>query len=928
MGDIFIKILNMSISASWMILAVILIRLVMKKAPKWSICLLWGIVAMRLVIPFSLESIYSLIPSNEVIPENITEAVNPHINSGIVYVDAAINPVMQANLSPQIGNSANPMQIVVYIASLIWCVGVSICLLYALISYVVLRMKVRVSKKVMDNVYACDEVKSPFILGVFRPVIYIPSGMDSKTLDYVTDHEKAHLKRGDHFWKPLGFIILSVYWFNPLCWVAYILLCRDIEYACDEKVIRDKDKEYTNSYSQALLDCNAHRKIIAACPLAFGETGVKSRIKNVLNYKKPAFWVIMVAVIACIVVAVCFLTNPKRKENKSEIAETISELAPVNVNTGDIDDGVEAIGDIDQNGVQDRIIFGETEENESYLFSWDLEFNGEIIYHGENVLRCHFGDVWYLDLDEDGKEEIFINVYPAVNSMPQTQYVALKKEGSKWVELENTDVGYESDSYTNAFPITVCRGKGKNIFEISCIGLGDVIEYDVTDYYTQKYNSEDEVLKSTAYDILYSDKYSSLGVAVGSPAAWGVWETARGTFDGKDCIIATHGIQGIGGKFDILGTADVYFKYDQNGKIRVLHMEFTPSDIMQGDSGKRLLMANGILYVDTGYESGVFGRCGTMDGNITKVIDSSETPDEDGEANFQAEAWQMGASGTIEVLINDKFYIFAPQNSELLTEHIIPENVLQFMATVKDITDDGYVIVEADFEIDDRFATRIEKGKTYKLSLDSYNPGIYVDKPVTGNVVTIACSTDIEGVNPGLINEVYLFSPIGSSPFIPVTVETNVSDWISEISLPEGYSFGEFIPDGGYGGCFLISPRVYNKDEESGVPLEWQYSGALTRISADNSQVNITYENGIPNLSGVPIHNHTYAEYISVIGLERSNMQWPAIMLKENHDSTGDYWYFWFVKEGEDTYYVLSLSVKEFSQEQAIAIAETVSINY
>ncbi len=580
MSDIFIKILNMSISASWLMLAVILIRLVLKKAPKWSICLLWGIVALRLVIPFSLESIYSLIPSNEVIPENITEAIAPHINSGIVYVDAAINPVMQANLSPQIGDSANPMQTVVYAASLIWCIGVSICLLYGLASYVVLKMKVQASKKVMGNVYACDEVKSPFILGVLHPVIYIPSGMDSKILDYVTDHENAHLKRGDHFWKPLGFIILSVYWFNPLCWVAYLLLCRDIEYACDEKVIRDKDSEYTNSYSQALLDCSVHRKIIAACPLAFGETGVKSRIKNVLNYKKPAFWIIIVAIIATIVVSVCFLTNPKIKENKSETAEIASEQVPVSANLEDIRDEVEMIGDIDHNGVQDQIIFRETEEEESYLFSWDLEFNGEKIYHGENVLPCHFGEVWYLDLDEDGSEEIFINVYPAVNSMPLTQYVALKKEGSKWVELENTDVGNGSGSYTNAFPITVYRGKGENIFEISCKGLEDVIEYDVTDYYTQMYNSEDEVLKSDAYDILYSDKYSSPGVVVGSPADWGVWETAKGTFDGKACIIATHGIQGIGGKFDILGTSDVYFKYDQNGKIRVLHMEFTPSDNM------------------------------------------------------------------------------------------------------------------------------------------------------------------------------------------------------------------------------------------------------------------------------------------------------------------------------------------------------------
>ena len=926
MSTVFLKVLNLSINATWIILAVILVRLLLKKAPKWITCVLWALVAVRLIVPFSIESVLSLIPSTEVIPADITMEARPEVNTGVTVINNAVNPVITDTFAPQVGDSVNPLQIVVAVASVVWLVGIAGMLSYMLISYLVLRKKVRASVPVGKRIMACDEVKTPFILGIFRPIIYVPSSIGEETLKMVMAHEMAHIKRKDNWWKPLGFLLLSIYWFNPACWVAYILLSRDIEAACDEKVIRNKDKKYMAEYSQALLDLSVPRKSVAACPLAFGETGVKGRVKGVLNYKKPAFWIIIVAVVATVIVAVCFLTNPKRKDNNLT-SEVISESQSVPVNAGSVGDGVEIIGDIDNNGIQDRIIYREHEENESYTFLWDLEFDGEIIYHGENVLPCHFGDVWYLDLNEDGKEEIFINVYPAVNSMPQTQYVALKKDASKWVELENTDVGYDSDNYTNAFPITVLKGKGKNIFEISCKGLEDVIEYDITDYYTELYNSEEGELKSVAKDILYSEKYSSPGTTVGSPAAWGVWEIARGTFDGKDCIIATHGIQGLGGKFDILGTADVYFKYDQNGQIRVLHMEFTPSGSKQGDSGKRLLMANGILYVDTGYESGVFGRCGNMDGNITKVIDSSEIPNEDGEANFPAEAWQMGLQGTIEVPINDKFYIFAPQNSELITKNIIPENVLQFMATVKDVTDDGYVIVEANFEIDDRFATRIEKGKTYKLSLDSYNPGIHVDKPVAGNVVQIACTTDIKGDNPGVISGVYLFSPVGSSPMIPATAVMNVSDWLSAITLPEGYSFGEYIPDRGYEGCFLISPRVYNKGEDSGTPIEWQYSGALTRISADNSQVKIKYKNGIPEeILSMPIHNHTTSEHMSIIGLERSSMQWPAIMLKENHDSTGDYWYFWFVKEGADKYYVLSLSADRFSKEEAIEIAKSVII--
>ena len=314
MGDIFLKILNMSISASWLILAVVFIRLVFRKAPKWSMCLLWGLVAVKLVVPFSPESVLSFIPSNEVIPESIATETHPHINSGITYIDMTINPVMESNLSPQIGDSVNPLQVIIYIAGIVWCVGIIICLAYALVSYIILKRKVRASKLLRKGIYACDEVKSPFILGLFRPVIYIPSGMKDEVMEYVIAHENAHLKRGDHFWKPLGFIILSVYWFNPLCWVAYILLCRDIEYACDEKVICDKDREYVNLYSQALLDCNAQRRIIAACPLAFGETDVKGRIKGILNYKKPAFWVIIASLIICIVVAICFMTKQKQEE--------------------------------------------------------------------------------------------------------------------------------------------------------------------------------------------------------------------------------------------------------------------------------------------------------------------------------------------------------------------------------------------------------------------------------------------------------------------------------------------------------------------------------------------------------------------------------------------------------------------------------------
>ena len=317
MSAAFLKVLNMSITASWLILAVIPIRLILKKAPKWIPCLLWGLVAIRLICPISFQSVFSLIPSSETIPANIALQQAPAITSGITIVNEAVNPVIAASFTPALGDSANPLQIVIPVAAIIWIAGIVIMLTYALISFLKLKKTLAACVPAGERIFACDEVKAPFILGVFRPSIYVPSSMQGEALDYVIRHERAHLKRHDHWWKPLGFLLLSVYWFNPFCWIAYILLCRDIEMACDEKVIRDMDREDVAAYSQALLDCSFPRKRIAACPLAFGEVGVKERVKSILNYKKPAFWIILIAMIACAVLAVCLMTDPFSNRNLS-----------------------------------------------------------------------------------------------------------------------------------------------------------------------------------------------------------------------------------------------------------------------------------------------------------------------------------------------------------------------------------------------------------------------------------------------------------------------------------------------------------------------------------------------------------------------------------------------------------------------------------
>ena len=323
MADIFLKIVNMSISACWIVLAILLLRIILKKAPKWINCVLWGIVGLRLVMPFSFESMFSLIPSAEFIPQELvhshssvdvkgTEILN-YVGNNPVSVELGISDgslVFNEITTPDCP-SINPLLISTYIASIVWVVGIVALLIYTLVSFIRLKSKIGTAVLLRDNIYQSETVTSPFVLGIIKPKIYLPFNMNEQDMGHVIAHEQAHLRRKDHLWKPLGFLILTLHWFNPLVWIGYILLCRDIEIACDEKVVKELNNEQRADYSQALLSCSVNRRMIAACPVAFGEVGVKDRVKSVLNYKKPAFWVIAVAIVLCIVLAFGFLTNPK-----------------------------------------------------------------------------------------------------------------------------------------------------------------------------------------------------------------------------------------------------------------------------------------------------------------------------------------------------------------------------------------------------------------------------------------------------------------------------------------------------------------------------------------------------------------------------------------------------------------------------------------
>ena len=318
MNEVFVKLANMSVAAGWLILAVLVLRLLLKKAPRWITCLLWALVAVRLVCPVSLQSPVSAYqvatPAAVQDSGGVTYFQYVHTSGDKPSIQLDVETIRPAGITPvQQDTAADTSHTVTrymppYV--MIWLAVGGALLLYGLVSTLRLRYRVREGMRLRENIWLCDAVTSPFLLGILRPRIYLPSGMDERQMDYVLAHEHAHLRRGDHIWKPLGYLLLAVHWFNPLVWVAYWLFCRDIETACDERVVRSMGVEDKKAYSMALLTCSQGRRMVLACPVAFGEVGVKSRIKAVLHYKKPGFWIVLAAVLACIVVAVCFLTDP------------------------------------------------------------------------------------------------------------------------------------------------------------------------------------------------------------------------------------------------------------------------------------------------------------------------------------------------------------------------------------------------------------------------------------------------------------------------------------------------------------------------------------------------------------------------------------------------------------------------------------------
>lgn len=339
MAEVFQKLLNMSIAAGWLILAVVVLRFVLKKAPKRFVLLLWAVVGLRLALPWSIESALSLIPSAATLPEGIMMERTPSLDTGIPALNNAINPGFAAAFAPEPAASANPLQVLLPIASLIWLAGAAAMLIWALASWLRLRSRMRTAVRLEGNVYESEMAGGPFVLGLFRPRIYLPFGLGEAERGHVLAHEREHIRRGDQVVKLLGFLLLCLHWFNPLVWLAYALLCRDIELACDERVVRNMGSGERADYSQTLLELSRPKRFVSVCPLAFGEAPVKGRVKSVLSYKKPAFWLVVLAIVVCIGAAVCFLTDPKAKEDAGD-ADTVTIAAQLPKFIPDAADGI------------------------------------------------------------------------------------------------------------------------------------------------------------------------------------------------------------------------------------------------------------------------------------------------------------------------------------------------------------------------------------------------------------------------------------------------------------------------------------------------------------------------------------------------------------------------------------------------------------
>ena len=638
MNELFLKIVNMSISASWLVLVVLILRFVLKKAPKWVNILLWGIVAIRLICPFSFESALSLIPSAETFPEKVISGPSFDVQSGITPVDNRINDYLGDRYFEGVTVPANNGNNIMTILTIVWTIGILLLVAYTVISYWRLRRKVDTAVRYKDNIFQSENVKSPFVLGIIKPRIYLPFNMNGQDLEHVVAHEQAHIHRKDHWWKPFGFLLLTIHWFNPLVWLAYVLLCRDIELACDERVIKELGNEQRADYTQALVACSVNCRMIAACPLAFGEVGVKDRVKSVMNYKKPAFWGVVLAVIVCVFVAVCFLTNPVTKNNGTD--GTVTEWF----------DYLETPDEM----VWDGRLEINLPEFPGVTFRWYPEKMEAVteegivpLFHGMPIWNTYF-----CDLTGDRIPDL-CSTYTFGSGIIDSRIIIYDYANGASYEL--SDRGYfdftlrfnEADGYLyvdkTKYNTDELVETGRLVFKNNSIQIegfsneahqvfrAEILEIHDGHYLVKPVEGSWELNSADRIVVPISNAHPSPEPEIGN--------VIEIEYSGE--ILESYPAQ----------IADVY-------GIKLIR-EAETWDLIP------MVMVNGTLYLDTGHESTIEARCGVMDGEITSQVDGSKQPTVDDQSNFgTGYGYQYGATeGTIELFMNGKWWIFATEEA-------------------------------------------------------------------------------------------------------------------------------------------------------------------------------------------------------------------------------------------------------------------------
>ena len=636
----FLKLTNMSISASWLVLAILVLRLVLKKAPKWVNVLLWGVVAVRLVCPFSIESALSLIPSTQTIPMNIEMAAKPAIDSGVEVVNSMVNPMIAASFTPNPAASANPLQIWIPLAAVIWAFGMVLMFLYTAISYWRLNRRIDTAVRYRDNIFQSENVSSPFVLGIIKPKIYLPFQMNEQDLQHVVAHEQSHIRRKDHWWKPLGFLLLTIHWFNPLIWLAYVLLCRDIELACDEKVIKDLDNEQRADYTQALVDCSVNRHMIAACPLTFGEVGVKDRVKTIMNYKKPTFWLILVALILCVIVAVCFLTDPIQEKNSQSflnykhsisMSEYQDVIPAVHYNSEN-DQGSIGIGMVE--GKAFATYLDTVQWTEKRFAPTDLSSPGSVAVNVVDNLRI----------------TIYDRNFAAVEFNDEVCYYRIK--ANDYQRIQDLLMPADSERLEMA---------SETRLELA-LGVVTIKENDTQTEKLRLSLNDVIILSQKGYDLNWSDfdqyEYieTGFGLYIRRYEINELFHFSIGGAGPNSKPMYMH--LGVNGE-----DPDAYIDIRDGGVIEFISEH--NSDSSEAWDRIPMVMVNGELYLDTGKESTVMARCGMMDGEITSQVDGSKAPTMDNQSNFgTGYGYQYGPiEGTIEIKMNGKWWIFATEEA-------------------------------------------------------------------------------------------------------------------------------------------------------------------------------------------------------------------------------------------------------------------------